>query len=114
MQGKIVKKIGEQEYTFKFNINAYIAFCDLYTGEPGNFADIFSKNPFKAMRDLFFVALNNSEGGKPVNELPKGFNRELVGEWIDEMDQDDFNEIQKVALEAMTSRFKGEGGGKKK
>jgi hypothetical protein len=114
MQGKIVKKIGEQEYTFKFNINAYIAFCDLYTGEPGNFADVFTNNPFKAMRDLFYVGLKNTEGGKALNKLPEGFGRDMVGEWIDEMDQDDFNEIQKVALEAMSSRFKGEGGGKKK
>jgi len=116
MRGIISKKIGEKEYVFKFNVNAYIQFCDLYSGEPDDFLAIFNKNPFKAMRDLLYCALNNIDAntGKKVNDLPQNFSREMVGEWIEEMEQSDYNEIQKVALDAMTSRFKGSDETKKK
>jgi hypothetical protein len=116
MRGIISKKIAGKEYVFKFNMNAYINFCDLYTGEPHNFTDVFNENPFKAMRDLFFCALNNLDAstGKKINELPENFSREMVGEWIEEMEQGDYDDIQKVALDAMLSRFKGGSDSKKK
>lgn len=98
-RGLIAVEIGGQLRTFKFGMNSLSAYSQLHSGSPGDFGDQFAKDPIGAVRDLAYCGLLSR---KADNNLPEDFSPETVGDWIDEMPQAEWNEVQKVMFASVT------------
>lgn len=106
-RGLLTVAIGGRERTLKFGMNTLAAYAELHTGSPGDFGTQFSKNPVQAMIDMTYCALyikknvNELPGPGESEDYPDGFCTGMVGDWIDEMAQEDWQSIQKTMMEAM-------------
>lgn len=97
-RGLVQVEIGGKLRTFKFGMNALIAFSDLYTGAPTDFAEQLDKNIFLTLRNMAYCGL---VARAEENELPEDFSSEMVGDWVDEMAQQDWALVQSAILGAM-------------
>lgn len=95
-RGEITLKIGGAPRTFRFGMNALIAFSQMHAGGPAAFSTIFDSNPLLGLRDMAYCGLLGSDG------LPEDFGPEVVGDWIWEIEQKDWNRVQDVMLSALT------------
>jgi hypothetical protein len=98
-RGEIYKEIGGRPRLMKFGINTVSDFSQLYNDRPGDFSEVFQRDPFGALRDMIYCGLRVRAG---VNELPADFSREMVGDWIDEMEPGEIEEVQTVLLNSLS------------
>lgn len=97
-RGTLTVAIGGRERTLKFGMNTLAAYANLHTGSPGDFGSQFSQNPIQAMIDMTYCGL---QAKASENELPEEFSPYVVGDWIDELAQEDWERIKTVMMGAM-------------
>ena len=104
--GYIEKIIDGELISFKFGMGAFAKFCEMQNitlDKMGEILQPSSPSQLMATINLFYSAafIGMKSQGKDVTFTP-----EAVSEWIDEMDQNDFNDI----METMTkARIMGKG-----
>ena len=100
--------IGGRNRTLKFNLNANYEFCKLHSLTPDEVFGFFtdSKN-VTGIRDMILCALKSAdlEAGNTID-----YNQYSVGTWIEEMDQEKFNDL---VLGSSDANAKSKGGKKK-
>ena len=98
-RGEINVEMGGALRTLKFGMNTIIAFSELHAGRPDEFSQLFFTNPLLALRDMTYCALLLR---RDVNGLPEDFSRETAGDWIEDMDQDVWDQVQAVMSASLT------------
>lgn len=91
--GVITKVIDGKNVTFRFGMNCWDLFCTLKQckiGEIGNLLDEQNPGMIGHMRDLIYCA---AASHCYIMMLPLDFNQWTVGEWLDEMPQQDYQDI---------------------
>jgi hypothetical protein len=98
-KGEIIANIGGQSRTFKFGTNSTSIFTSVRNCKLSDFQKEFESDPIGSMRDMLFAGLKCRES---VNNLPDNFDRWIVGDWIDELeDQATLNKIADVMREGI-------------
>lgn len=98
-RGEIQVEIGGQLRTLKFGMNTTIAFGQLHADGPLDFSHLFATNPLLGLRDMTYCGLLMRRAD---NELPTDFSPELVGDWIEDMEQDEWNRVQACMTSNLT------------
>lgn len=95
--GRIIKLIDGKERGFSFGMNCWSEFCKLHNIGPDQLGSFDSDSlGLEMIRDILYCA---ALAWCESNDQPIDFNKFTVGDWIDEMEQKDFQEI----LSTMTS-----------
>ncbi len=94
-QNSIEIQIGGGVQTFKFGMQAQERFTEIIQSQK-NGAEGLMSNVTSVIGVLFEIGLNNSK-----NTLPENFNKEMVFDWIDEMDDSEFEKAKEFAFQAM-------------
>ncbi|MGY2133654.1 hypothetical protein ACW9KT_15600 [Hymenobacter sp. HD11105] len=97
-RGVITVEIGGEMRTFKFGMNTLSAYARLHKDLPGDFSEQLSQDLIGALRDMAYCGL---QVRKNENNLPEDFSPEMLGDWIDEMYQGDWDLVQSTMLGAM-------------
>jgi hypothetical protein len=106
LRGETQVEMGGKARVLKFGTNATALFCSMHKVGLGGFATLFTADNLTPAhyRDLIFCALVSGQRGKEID-----FTTEDVGDWIDEMPQEDLERIFAVVGESSAN-----GGGKPK
>jgi len=89
MNSDITVKIGGKKRTFRFGINAHMIYeRTLMKMEISDLGVIIA---------LFYAGLKAKEA---VNSLPDDFSLETVGDWIDDMSEQDYEQVLEKGMEA--------------
>lgn len=94
-QNSIQVSIGGSIKTMKFGMQAQERFTEIIQSQKDG-ANGFMSNITSVLGTLFEIGLKNSK-----NELPENFNKEMVFDWIDEMDDEQFEIAKEFAFQAM-------------
>jgi len=89
--GEVIAKIGGKQRVLRFNLNARYEFCKMHNLTQEEVQDYFGDlHNVEAVRDMVYCALRAADlaDGRPVD-----YNQYTVGEWISDMDQNDFNQM---------------------
>lgn len=88
--------IGGVERTLKFSMNA----LEMFMLESKKRAEeIDTENDFTRIKLVIYCALK--VGDRDTKSLPADFSLEMVGDWIDDCDQAEFDETNELAIAAM-------------
>lgn len=89
--------IGGEERTLTFSMNTLELFMSESKKITESGAD--AENDYTRMKLLFYCALK--VGDRKVNKLPSDFSIDDVFDWIEECDQEAFEEANEMAIQAM-------------
>ena len=98
-RGEVQAEIGGQLRTLKFGMNTTIAFGQLHSDSPLDFSTIFLTNPLLGLRDMAYCGLL---ARRADNNLPDDFGPELVGDWIEDMEQPDWDLVKTVMSHSLS------------
>lgn len=97
-KNSISLNIGGQERVLKFGMDTLEMFMSPDKKVLGTDNKLDLENPFTRMKVLFYYALIC---GAKENELPKVFSPKIVGEWIDDCEDENFEDANEMAITAM-------------
>ena len=89
MFGEVIAKIGGKNRVLRFNLNARYEFCKMHGLTQDEVRDFFGDlHNVEAVRDMVYCALKAADlaDGRQVD-----YNQYTVGEWISDMNQEEFN-----------------------
>ena len=95
--GFVEIKVNERNIAFKFGMNAFGMFTEIHNVTLSQMQNMLEEGSISALRDIIYCAAYVAEkaAGHEVD-----FNKFTVGEWIDEMDEQDFELILKAVKSA--------------
>lgn len=97
-KNSISLNIGGQERVLKFGMDTLEMFMGAKSFSVG-FEEVPDfENPFTRMKVLFFCAL---ACGNSKETLPKEFSPKIVGQWIDDCEDENFEVANEMAITAM-------------
>ena len=106
IRGEGAVKIGGKDRVVKFGTNATALFCQMHKIGLGQFGTLFAPENLSPVhyRDLIYCALVS--GSRKMNEQVD-FTPETVGDWIDELSEEELMAIFDVFF---SSSAQGDGG----
>jgi hypothetical protein len=95
LKGEGVVKIGGKDRVVKFGTNATALFCQIHKIGLGKFSEMFTPENLSpgVIRDLVYCALIS--GARRAGE-PADFSLEDVGDWIDDLTEDEVMRIFEI------------------
>lgn len=95
MDGQCTILIGGEKRHIRFGVNATGKFLLLYGINYSDFAKPWQENEIVAMRNMIYCGLLS---GDTRNDLPEGFDPEICGQWLDDVDDKAIKKIEQAYL----------------